>query len=284
MRRRCRRRSRGNERAALDAGVIVFEAMQEAQLFPEHNEMSFYAWGDANCCLRTGATEATLRGTFDNLKIGDVLIFQEMVGPQTGEQGGCRRASSVRGAAHAGDDARRGRQTPRRSPVREKARDGRYTICGATAETGDRDQWSADDALPFPVCISSKFLDSTQKEQSLVDVSKVFGNVVLADHGVTLADIDLGIVPRAGLFCPPGLAADRCHPVPPVPIPVRYRPAVPDSPITQAVALQVAGSPVTPDPVALAAAGYVSLVDAEAASRSRSARATRRRGRGCSAS
>ena len=63
---------------------------------------------------------------------------------------------------------------------------------------------------------------------------------------MTLTDIDLGIVPRPALFCPPGPAADRCHPARPVPMPVRYRPVVPDSPITQAVALQVAGSPVTP--------------------------------------
>src|SRR5262249_3243660 len=74
----------GNERAALDAGVIVFEAMQDAELFPEHNEMSFYAWGDTDCCLPAGATEATLLGTFDDLNVGDVLIFQERVGPQTG--------------------------------------------------------------------------------------------------------------------------------------------------------------------------------------------------------
>src|SRR6185436_4134956 len=29
----------GHERDALDAGVIVFESMQDAELFPEHNEM-----------------------------------------------------------------------------------------------------------------------------------------------------------------------------------------------------------------------------------------------------
>src|SRR5262249_39122966 len=74
----------GNERAALDAGVIIFESMQDAQLFPEHDEMSFYTWGEADCCRPKGATEATLLGTFDKLQVGDVLIFKEMVGPQTG--------------------------------------------------------------------------------------------------------------------------------------------------------------------------------------------------------
>src|SRR5262245_31179408 len=92
-------------------------------------------------------------------------------------------------------------------------------------------QWSSDDALPFPVCISSTFLDPQQKQQTLTNVSKVFGNVVLADHGVTLKDIGLGIVPRSALFCPRQPGADRCQPVRPVPLLVRFRLVVPDSPI-----------------------------------------------------
>jgi hypothetical protein len=47
-----------NEEAALVAGVVVFEPMQNANLYPELNSMSFYTWGDTNCCLPQGATEA----------------------------------------------------------------------------------------------------------------------------------------------------------------------------------------------------------------------------------
>ena len=65
-----------NEEAALQAGVIVFESMQDAVLFPEHNQMLFYTWGDTNCCLPAGSTEATLAGSYPNLKPGDVLIFR----------------------------------------------------------------------------------------------------------------------------------------------------------------------------------------------------------------
>jgi hypothetical protein len=43
---------------------------------------------------------------------------------------------------------------------------------------------------------------------------------------------------------------------------VRYRPLVPDSPVTQAVALPIAGSPVTTSIVFLSSAGFVSLSDA----------------------
>ena len=36
----------GNEEAALLSGVQVFEPMQDAVLYPEHNQMAFYTWGD----------------------------------------------------------------------------------------------------------------------------------------------------------------------------------------------------------------------------------------------
>ena len=49
---------------AIAGGVQVFEPMHDAVLFPEHNQMRFYTWGDTNCCLPKGATEATLLGTF----------------------------------------------------------------------------------------------------------------------------------------------------------------------------------------------------------------------------
>ena len=46
-----------------------------------------------------------------------------------------------------------------------------------------------------------------------------------------------------------------------MPIPVRYRPLIPDSPITQAVSLQLAGSPVTPAIVHLLTNSFVTLTD-----------------------
>jgi Baseplate J-like protein len=252
----------GNERAALDAGVILFEAMQEAELFPEHNRMSFYAWGEGDCCLAKGATEATLLGTLDNLKIGDVLIFQEMVGPQTGNKADAdvRHRCAVRLTRVTTRDAA---GTLLVDPLFEKGTGLPITSAAQQPTPVTEIQWASGDALPFPVCISSTFLDSQQKEQRLANVSAVFGNVVLADHGVTLTGIDLGIVPRPSLFYPPGPDADRCRPVPPVPVPVRYRPVVADSPLTQAVSLKVAGSPVTPAIVHLLTNSVVTLTDAD---------------------
>jgi hypothetical protein len=251
----------GNERAALDAGVIIFESMQHARLFPEHDEMSFYTWGEADCCLPKGATEATLLGTFDKLQSGDVLIFQEMVGPLTGNPADAdmRHRCAVRLTKVATKDAA---GNPLVDPLFEKGTGNPITSAAQQPTPVTEIQWSTDDALPFPVCVSSKYLDSQQKEQTIANVSKVFGNVVLADHGCSLTGIDLGIVPRPSIFKPPGPTADRCNPTSPAPIPVRYRPLVPDSPVTQAVSLELAGSPVTPGIVHLLTNSFVTLTDA----------------------
>jgi hypothetical protein len=251
----------GNERAALFAGVIFFEPMQDAQLLPEHNQMSFYTWGDANCCLAEGATEATLLGTLSHLQVGDVLIFQEMMGPQTGNPADAdiRHRCAVRLTQVTTQDAQ-GQTLV--DPLFENGTGAPITSPAQKPTPVTEIQWSQEDALPFPVCISSKFLDSTGKEQTPSKVSAVFGNVVLADHGVSLSGIDLGIVPRPTIFYPPNAAADRCNPVPAVSLPVRYNPVLPDRPITQAVALQLAGSPVTPGIVHLLTNGLVKLTDA----------------------
>jgi hypothetical protein len=250
----------GNERAALDLGMIIFEAVQNAQLFPEHNEMSFYTWGEESCCLPKGATEATLLDSLPNLQVGDVLIFKEMVGPQTGNEADAdaRHRCAVRLTKVTTQDAA---GNPLVDPLFEKGTGKPITSLAQMPTPVTEIQWSADDALPFPVCISSTYLDSQQKEQTILNVSKVFGNVVLADHGVTLKDIDLDIVPRPTIFKPPSPAADRCNPTPPVPIPVRYRPLIPDSPITQAVPIAVAGSPVTTAIVHLLTNSFVTLAD-----------------------
>jgi hypothetical protein len=250
----------GNERQALAAGVVIFEGMQEAQLFQEHNQMSFYTWGEDDCCLPKGATEATLLGTFDKLQPGDVVIFQEIVGPQTGNPADAdvRHRCAVRLTWVTTQDAQGNLLV---DPLFEAGTGKPITSAGQKPAPLTEIQWSQDDALPFPVCISSTYLDSKGKQQTISQVSIVVGNNLLADHGVRLSGIDLGRVPRAKLLRPPNPAADRCHPTAAVLLPVRYRPLIPDSPITQAVTLPVAGRPVTPDIVHLATNSFVTLDD-----------------------
>jgi hypothetical protein len=63
---------------AIDAGQVeVFEPLHDLTLFSAHNDMRLYEWGDRHCRLRRGATRATLDGHFPDLKVGDVLIFEE---------------------------------------------------------------------------------------------------------------------------------------------------------------------------------------------------------------
>ncbi len=101
-------------------------------------------------------------------------------------------------------------------------------------------QWSPDDALVSPICISSTLIvedDGKQSTLPITDVSVAYGNVVLADHGLTFSDRPLGTVPQPTIIQPSDRNQDRCQPGTPKPVPVRFRPIVPDSPITQAAPL-----------------------------------------------
>jgi hypothetical protein len=71
---------------ALQQRPEVFETIHDATLFKDHTELYFYTWGDKRCCLPKGATKATLKDHYPNLKAGDVLIFEEILGPLTGKQ------------------------------------------------------------------------------------------------------------------------------------------------------------------------------------------------------
>ncbi len=64
-----------NNPSASDDPVIVFETLMDAQLDPASNQMALYDWGNANCCLPKTEFSATLAGDFEQLKIGDYLVF-----------------------------------------------------------------------------------------------------------------------------------------------------------------------------------------------------------------
>ena len=106
-------------------------------------------------------------------------------------------------------------------------------------------EWHAEDALPFPLCLSSK-TDAEHGEDEIEDVSVAMGNIVLADHGRTIEqEEDLGIVPSPRIFRAPGsstfatggelqaggngTSSSALQPVYP-----RYRPALKERPMTHA--------------------------------------------------
>ena len=57
--------------------VIVFETLGEATLDPRHNEMSLYTWGNRDCCLPRQVLSAALVGSYEGLKAGDYLLFED---------------------------------------------------------------------------------------------------------------------------------------------------------------------------------------------------------------
>ncbi len=69
---------------ALESGALVFETSHQANLYAEHNDLAVYTWGAAELTLARGATRTTLAGALPNLAAGDVLVFEERVGPLTG--------------------------------------------------------------------------------------------------------------------------------------------------------------------------------------------------------
>jgi Baseplate J-like protein len=157
---------------ALSLGPEVFELSHDLTLYAAHNEMKFYAWDARECCLPKGAVRATLNGHFPNLKPGDVLILAEARGPDTGEPEDAdpahRHAAQLIEVKLSFDPLHAGASPPSSPP---------------NGLPVTEIKWHQDDALPFPLCISSRSGTAYYE-----DVSVAWGNVVLADHGLTVDD------------------------------------------------------------------------------------------------
>jgi len=148
----------------------VFETMHDIRLYQAHNEMSFHAAGPVEQTLPPGTTGVTLqdewldpphhtRRKLDYLKVGDVLIFEQVRDPETGTpvDPGMSRSHPLR-------ISKLTRGINRDTPV--------VTI-----------EWPVADALPFSLPVSARL-----SGQVVSDLSLVRGNIVLADHGRTVQD------------------------------------------------------------------------------------------------
>ena len=213
------------------------------RLFTAHNEIHFYTWGDGECCLPRGATSATLvdgaplePGNDEplpapkvqdpkcdppdpggdpvaepaperelQLEVGDVLIFEEVLGPRTGNPADA-------------DPARR--HAVRLTAVEERVDELHGQPLLEVA-------WDADDALPFELCLTT--LGPPPNCATLEHVSVARGNVVLADHGRRHGYEPLGCVDLAREETPclgEGQRAD------PVREPCPFRPRLGSGPLT----------------------------------------------------
>lgn len=181
----------------------------ERPLYIAHNRIRFYTWGDGECCIPRGATSATLidecadcpppsaeepddhgpedEGDHDDesapggelqLSRGDILIFEEVLGPQTG-------------AAADADPAHR--HAVRLTAVHRDV----DPVTGVPIVTVD---WAAADALPFTLCVSSR--QPPPDCTPLDDVSVARGNVLLVDHGDWVRNEPVGTVPEVSREVP----------------------------------------------------------------------------------
>lgn len=201
---------------------LVFETMEDIDNFYlNHNQMEFYTWGAEECCLPKGATKATLMGSFPDLKKGSVLIFKEFKGPKTGQEEDAD--PNHRHAVRLIKDA-----NPSIDKIGWKIGDA---ICKAIEVT--EIEWGAEDALPFPLCISS-INEKTKGKEIIENVSIALGNIVMADHGQTLEEREyLGSVPVINIFKAPEVAGDRCIESQKIPKYPRFYPILSKQPMTQ---------------------------------------------------
>src|SRR5262249_14051123 len=127
---------------------LTADPSQPIVLRAAHNEIRFYTWGDCACCLPKGATSATLldgwvadegdsRRRALSLRPNDVLVFEEVIGPHTGNPAD---ADPTHRQA-----VRLTRVTPDVDPLYDRDAGGWPVL---------RIEWCSEDALAFPLCLS----------------------------------------------------------------------------------------------------------------------------------
>ncbi|GJM40913.1 MAG: putative baseplate assembly protein [Ardenticatenaceae bacterium] len=206
---------------------LVDEQQKEFQVYEAHNEIHFYTWGDADCCLSKGTMGATLLDGYmeveptqsttndtDNvlppqrnlqLKVGDVLIFEERLGPKTGS------------AADANLSHRHAvRLTAVEATIDELYKQPILEIA-----------WAEEDALPFALCISA--VGPAPYCELIENISVARGNILLVDHGRLVDCEALGTVQikETAVSCD-----DPCQPKETTRIPGKFRPVLRKTAVT----------------------------------------------------
>ncbi len=214
-------------RAALAARAETFETAADAVLYGSHARFDFWTWGDARLLpaerrdLRD-ARAATSRSSR----------------PATCS---CSPRSPARSPGDLDDADPAKRAAVRLTSVLPTIdpSGGLFADPPTNASVDVTEiAWDPADALPFPLCIS------VEAHPGLV-VGEAWGNIVLADHGRTIAGEDLGEVPAPVLTAVAVGGCDPCDQPDPDPVPIRYRPTLANAPLTQARPAPPAGTSAT---------------------------------------
>jgi hypothetical protein len=180
------------------------DTTQPTALRKAHNAIEFYTWGDCACCLPIGATRATLldqwvtvgdtRARALSLKVSDVLIFEEVIGPGTG---------------NPADADPKHRQAVRLTKVTQSI-DALYNQDQGGTPIVEI-EWCSEDALTFPLCLSAVMPPPDCACKTGISIAR--GNVVLVDDGIPVTET-LGTVPTESSTplcptdcCPPTIVA-----------------------------------------------------------------------------
>ncbi len=180
---------------ALD-DVIVFETAHDLACASVNDEIQIHTWGNENCFLARGATEAYLfsvaGGTASRpvLHDGDFLAFEEVRGP-TGRgypadaDRGHRTVVRIEGEPEPTTDLLYSRTLVSAvDPVSGIAQWELQRWTAGAALPLLKVRWARADALPLPFCLSA----TTEDERRLQSISVGRGNVVLVDHGRTVSE------------------------------------------------------------------------------------------------
>jgi hypothetical protein len=206
---------------ARSKGALIYEPMPldgatTITLVAAHSAMRLYTWGDRLCCLPRGSTRATLVDESPpdttpsanaagespaptralKLSVGDLLVFEEVLGPLTGN-------SADADPAH-------------RHVIRLTAVDAAIDPLDGSLLL--EIAWDTCDALPFDLCLSVR--KAAPDCAWVDDVSLLYGNVLLVDHGEHVTgqcDCDAICAPTGSDGVYPGLTtalaaiADACE-------------------------------------------------------------------------
>jgi hypothetical protein len=140
-----------------------------------------------------------------HLQAGDILIFEEVLGPKTGAE----------------EDADPMHRHPVRLTSVVKSVDTLYGTQILEIE------WAAADALPFDLCLST--IGQPPDCALLPSVSVARGNVVLVDNGVLIKDERLGKVPGDAIITS---CENLNRPIDTIARPGDFRPTLKNSPLT----------------------------------------------------
>ena len=153
---------------------VVFETLHEVTLAHRRNAIAFYTWGDPTCCLPQGR-RGHPRGS-------------------AAESGSGRgRRAGLRGGAGPESGRPEDADPTHRHAVRLSSRRRRARPTARPARRCSRSSWDDEDALAVPALPQGV---RRRVGRTCRGASVARGNVVLADHGLTVLEGDASCAPR----------------------------------------------------------------------------------------